>query len=75
MPKLPVISGADCIKVLQKHGFQMVGQKGSHLKLRLESVTVIVPIHKTLDRGTLKGIKAAWKTQPMITLPCKIRTK
>jgi len=56
MPKLPVISGAECIKALQKGGFRVVGQKGSHVKLRRGSVTVIVPNHKTLDRGTLKGI-------------------
>ena len=56
MPKLPVISGAGCIKALQKRGIEIAGKKGSHVKLRRGSVTVIVPRHKTLDRGTLKRI-------------------
>ena len=32
------------------------GQSGSHLILRRESGTVVVPQHKPLKPGTLKGI-------------------
>ena len=56
MPKLPVISGQTCIKALQKAGFVVSRQKGSHVKLRRGAQTVIVPNHKELDRGTLKSI-------------------
>ena len=56
MSKLPVISGRDCITALQKAGFVISSQKGSHIKLRYGGIVVIVPNHKTLDRGTLKNI-------------------
>jgi predicted RNA binding protein YcfA (HicA-like mRNA interferase family) len=56
MSKLPMISGQECIKALQKAGFEITKQKGSHIKLRRDDRTVIVPNHKELDRGTLKSI-------------------
>jgi predicted RNA binding protein YcfA (HicA-like mRNA interferase family) len=55
-PKLPVISGQECIKALEKAGFRVSKQKGSHIKLRRAGRSVIVPNHKELDRGTLKSI-------------------
>jgi predicted RNA binding protein YcfA (HicA-like mRNA interferase family) len=58
--KLPVISGRDCVKALQQAGFFIDRQKGSHIILRREDPpparSVVVPDHKTLDRGTLRGI-------------------
>jgi predicted RNA binding protein YcfA (HicA-like mRNA interferase family) len=56
MAKLPVISGQDCIRALQKAGFRVSRQKGSHVILRRGNRTVVVPLHKELDRGTLRGI-------------------
>lgn len=56
MTKLPTISGADLIKVLQKAGFEL-RQKGSHISLRKitpgKTFKTIVPLHKTLAKGTL----------------------
>lgn len=53
-------SGTDVVKALQQAGFRMVGQVGSHVKLRLESAgqvrTVIVPLHAELAPGTLASI-------------------
>ena len=61
-PKLPVISGEDLIRVLQKFGYEIVRQKGSHVRLRNESqrqsLPVTVPLHKEIARGTLKSILA-----------------
>ena len=58
--KLPVISGKEAIKALEKAGFVIVRQRGSHIRLKkVTSETVInitVPLHDTLDRGTLKSI-------------------
>jgi predicted RNA binding protein YcfA (HicA-like mRNA interferase family) len=58
--KLPVISGKEAIKALERTGFVIVRQKGSHIRLKkVTSETVIkitVPLHDTLDRGTLKSI-------------------
>ena len=55
--RLPVVSGRQTVKALQKLGFAEVSQRGSHLKLRSESGrTVIVPLHDELARGTLRSI-------------------
>ena len=56
-PALPVISGADAIRILAKVGFEQSGQRGSHVKLRHKNGrVVIVPLHKELARGTLRSI-------------------
>lgn len=58
--KLPVISGAACVKALSKAGFYVDRQRGSHIILRrdqpLPARSVVVPDHKELDRGTLRAI-------------------
>ena len=56
-------SGKQVISILsRKFGFVFVSQKGSHAKLRKRVVskilTTIVPLHRTLALGTLKGILA-----------------
>ncbi len=58
MSKLPVISGKDCVKVLEKIGFTVKRQEGSHIVMRRENPfnQLVVPNHKTLDRGTLRAI-------------------
>jgi predicted RNA binding protein YcfA (HicA-like mRNA interferase family) len=58
MSKLPVISGKDCIKALEKFGFNIKRQEGSHIVLRKDKpfCQLVVPNHKTLDRGTLRAI-------------------
>lgn len=60
MTKLPTISGAGLIKVLQKTGFEKVRQKGNHISLRKvtpgKTFKTIVPLHKTLAKGTLIDI-------------------
>ena len=56
MPKLPVLSGRDVVRGLQTLGFERVGQRGSHIKLRRGSATVIVPDHREVRKGTLAAI-------------------
>ena len=58
MSRLPVISGNECINTLRKAGFYFKRQKGSHVSLRRDEpfVQVVVPLHKELDRGTLRAI-------------------
>ncbi len=55
-PALPVVGGADVIAALSKAGFVQVSQRGSHVKLRREGRTVIVPLHRELAPGTLRSI-------------------
>ncbi|MCK4353086.1 type II toxin-antitoxin system HicA family toxin [candidate division WOR-3 bacterium] len=58
MSKLPVLSGKECIKALKRAGFYFKRQEGSHVTLRCDTpfAQVVVPLHKELDRGTLRSI-------------------
>ena len=58
MTKLPQNSGRDCVKALEKNGFYFKRQEGSHIILRRDDpfAQVVIPDHKVLDRGTLRGI-------------------
>jgi predicted RNA binding protein YcfA (HicA-like mRNA interferase family) len=56
MPKLPRISGRECMAALQKLGFIAVRQKGSHIVMRRGDSGCVVPNHKEIRIGTLSGI-------------------
>lgn len=60
MPKLPVISGADVIKKLEKLGYTVTRQKGSHVRLHHLSEhaknPITIPLHPELKRGLLNQI-------------------
>lgn len=56
MTKLPRgMSGKEVVKALQRAGFSVKRQKGSHIVLRRDSpfAQVVVPNHKSVDTGTL----------------------
>lgn len=54
---LPVVSGTDTIRALERIGFELRSQRGSHAKLRrADGRTVIVPLHRELAIGTLRSI-------------------
>ena len=55
-PSLPHVSGAEAIRALQKLGFVVVRQKGSHVVLRRGSVGCVVPNHRELKIGTLSSV-------------------
>lgn len=50
------ISGWDVVRALKSVGFVIMGQRGSHMKLRKDSCVVIVPLHREVKTGTLHGI-------------------
>lgn len=57
--KYSQISAKTLIKLLVKFGFEVVGQKGSHIKLEKvngNKKIVIVPNHKFIKPGTLSNI-------------------
>lgn len=60
MTKYPILSAREIISALKKLGFDVVKQRGSHIKLSRKTtsrkITTIVPSHKTVMAGTLKGI-------------------
>jgi predicted RNA binding protein YcfA (HicA-like mRNA interferase family) len=58
--KLRVLSGEEICKILERNGFAGVRQRGSHrvMQKRAEgsTVTVPVPLHGPVRRGTLLSI-------------------
>jgi predicted RNA binding protein YcfA (HicA-like mRNA interferase family) len=44
------------VRALGRLGFAQISQRGSHVKLRRESRTVIVPMHPEIAPGTLRSI-------------------
>jgi predicted RNA binding protein YcfA (HicA-like mRNA interferase family) len=50
------VSGAEASRALQRLGFVVQRQTGSHLILHKENRNVVVPQHKPLKPGTLKGV-------------------
>lgn len=56
MPKLPVVSGADAVRALERLGFVVVRQRGSHIVMRRGSAGCVVPNHRQLKVGTLAGL-------------------
>lgn len=61
MPSLRRMSGREVIAAFRSFGFEVVGQKGSHIKLRRISnsgrrETLTIPDHRELDTGTLRAI-------------------
>ena len=57
--RLPIVSGARAVRALEKDGFDVIGTKGSHCKLRRGPRTVIVRLHNELRPGTLASILRA----------------
>ena len=61
MPKLPVLSGREMIKILSRIEFVHIRTRGSHAILNKEDkekgkITIPVPLHDELAKGTLKSI-------------------
>ena len=59
MSKLPrSLSGKEVVKALERAGFYVKRQKGSHIVLRRDNpfAQVVVPDHKSIDTGTLASI-------------------
>lgn len=58
--KLPRLKAEEVVRVLQRHGFDLASQRGSHQKWRnnTSGKQVIVPFHKgkQLPLGTVKSI-------------------
>ncbi len=56
MPKLPRVSGAEVVRALERLGFAVARQRGSHIVLRRGSSGCVVPNHRELKTGTLAGV-------------------
>ena len=56
MSRLPLLSWREVVKALEKAGFQVARQKGSHLILVKDEYIVPVPKHEQIKRGLLMAI-------------------
>lgn len=58
MSKLPQVSGSDVVRALQKIGFTVRRQHGSHIIMRRDNpfAQTVVPNYRQIDRGTLRAI-------------------
>ena len=59
MSKLPILSGQEIIKVLNKIGYRVMWQKGSHIRLDclvLGRKRITVPNYRSVDKGLLVKI-------------------
>ena len=55
MPKFPGLSGADIVRALEKLGFVVARQSGSHIVMKREGQGCVVPNHKEVKVGTVNG--------------------
>ncbi len=80
MPKLPQVSGSDIVGLLRPLGYEVIRQRGSHIRLRkvtpLGEHTITVPAHKVLAKGTLSDIVSRislWNNIPKENLIDRLR--
>jgi predicted RNA binding protein YcfA (HicA-like mRNA interferase family) len=57
-PHQPVVSGRRLVKALEAEGWEVVRQRGSHVRLRKSGrrSALVVPLHRELKKGTAAGI-------------------
>lgn len=57
MALLPILSGKEIIKALERLGYYIVRQRGSHIRLHHPSKKpVTIPNYKSIDRSLLRKI-------------------
>jgi predicted RNA binding protein YcfA (HicA-like mRNA interferase family) len=56
MPKLPRTSGPEIVRALQRLGFEIARQRGSHIIMRRGASGCVVPNHREVKVGTLAGV-------------------
>jgi predicted RNA binding protein YcfA (HicA-like mRNA interferase family) len=71
MRRLRKVTGQEAIRALQRLGFKKVrqrGSRGSHVILKKETsegaVGCVIPLHRELKIGTLRGILRQAKVTP-----------
>jgi predicted RNA binding protein YcfA (HicA-like mRNA interferase family) len=56
MPKFPGLSGAQIIQALERLGFVVARQSGSHIVMKRDGQGCVVPNHKEVKIGTVNGL-------------------
>lgn len=54
--KLPLLSGKQVHRALERLGFEEIARRGSHVKMKhADGRLIVFPYHDEIDRFTLKG--------------------
>jgi predicted RNA binding protein YcfA (HicA-like mRNA interferase family) len=56
MARYPDVSGEEAVRALKRLGFEFRRQSGSHAILRRGNKGCVVPMHREINRHTLKGV-------------------
>ena len=56
LPELPVVSGSEVIRALERLGYRVARQRGSHVMMRKGANACVVSMHREMKRGTLGGV-------------------
>jgi len=68
MSELPTLGYLELVRALQRSGFFVVRQRGSHIRLQKRTpegtLKLTVPAHRTIKKGTLSHILKAAKLTP-----------
>ena len=80
MPRLPQVSGRELIRLLLSLGYEVIRQKGSHIRVRKQNAlgehNLTVPDHDGLAKGTLNDILtrvSLWNNIPKEQLIQRLR--
>lgn len=50
------VNGPEAVKALRRLGFESIRQTGSHHIMKRDGRTIVVPQHKPIKPGTLRGM-------------------
>ncbi len=60
MPKLPIVSAKEAIKAFEKMDYQIIRQKGSHIRMHSKidksKQPLTIPNHKMIGKGLLRKL-------------------
>ncbi len=80
MPKLPQVSGSQLVKFLQSLGYEVVRQRGSHIRLKKITTSgehaITIPAHEVIAKGTLGDVisrVSLWNSVPKEEISRRLR--
>lgn len=59
MPRVPIVSGGEAVRALQRLGFNVDRQRGSHVVMKklaaAGEIGCVIPMHREVAAGTLRS--------------------
>lgn len=59
MPRVPIVSGSEAVRALQRLGFNVDRQRGSHVVMKKATaageIGCVIPMHREVAAGTLRS--------------------